>query len=240
MKTSNKLLLTAILVIIGSMITYDLALRAEYRKGTYKSRFYEMEKLSLEGFTILDNRVANIISVQIEYGKSYAVYMNNDLKNNLLISKNGNKLMIDVADKAKPKINPYKNNVIIICPKLDQVITSPNIRKSIKEWDNDNGTTSITGFDQQNMDLLINKSTHLNFEKNKIGHLQATVGDNLSQHAYLFIGSNNQINDATIKVAGKNQLSIGSPKITKSNFTISDSAIVNLDGSILKQLRHQQ
>ncbi len=239
MKTSNKLLLTAILIIIVSMVTYDFALRAEYLKGTYKSRFYEMKKLNLENFTILDNRVANIISVQIEYGKSYAVYMNNDLKNNLLISKNGNKLLIDVADKAKPIINPYNNNVIIICPKLDQVITRPDIRKSIKEWDNDNGTTSITGFDQQNMDLFINTSTHLNFEKNKIGHLQATVGNNLSQHAYLFIASNNQIKDAVIKVMGKNQLNIENPKIIKSTFDISDSATVSLGGSILKQLKQQ-
>jgi len=237
MKTSNKLLIAAILVIIVSMVTYDFALRAEYRKGTYKSRFYEMEKLNLEGFTILDNHVANIISVQVEYGKSYAVYMNNDLKNNLLISKNGNKLMINVADKEKPQINQYKNNVIIICPKLDQVITSPNIKKSIEEWDNDNGTTSITGFDQQHLILFVNQTTRINFEKNKIEHLEATVGDSLSQHAYLFIGSNNQINDAVIKVFGKNHLSIGNPKVAKSNFTISDSANVDVSGSFLNQIK---
>ncbi len=239
MKTSNKLLLAAILIIIISMVTYDFALRAEYLKGTYKSPFYEMEKLNIEGFTVLDNSAANLISVQIKYGKTYGIYISKDVKDKLHISKKGNILFIDVADKIKPNIDPYRNSIIIVCPLLDKVITSSLIIKAVAEWDNYNGTTAISGFNQQDLSLIVNKSTSIKLEKNKIGYLQGLVGDSLTKNASLFIPSNNQINDAVIKVAGKNQLSIENPKISRNSLTISDSAIVNLGGSILKQLQHQ-
>lgn len=238
MKTSNKLLLTAILIIIVSMVTYDFALRAEYRKGTYKSRFYGFEKTTdNQTFTALDNRVANLVSLQVERGEHFAVWINNDLKGHISITHNGNTLIIDAKDKKSPEVNPYKNSIIIICPSIEKVVTTSFLIQKPDEEDVYSGTTTIAGFNQPDMGLSINKLTHINFENNIIGQLHAVVGDSLSRQAYLFIASNNQVNNAIIKVTGKNQLSIDNPKITKSNFSISDSAQVNLSGSFLNLIR---
>ena len=38
MKTSNKLFVAAVALVLGLLATYDVALRAEYRTGHYKTR----------------------------------------------------------------------------------------------------------------------------------------------------------------------------------------------------------
>lgn len=246
MKTSIKLLITALLIIIGSMITYDLALRAEYRKGTYKSRFYEFEKTTdAKMFTTLDNRAANLVTVRVEQGEHFGIWMMKDLKDYISISHKGTVLVIDVIDKKspyiKPYINIYKNRIIITCPAVNKIITTPFFASKENEEGNYSiGNTSLVGFSQQELELHINKATRLDLDKNKIDFLKAYVGDSSTQHANLTIRSNDQINNAEIKVEGKNELNLENPKITKSNFNISDSAQVNLSGSFLNQIKKEQ
>jgi len=234
MKTSSKLLITAILIIIGSMITYDLALRAEYRKGTYKSRFYGFEKTTdAKAFTSLDNRAANLVTVRVEQGEHFGVWMMKDLKDYISISHKGTVLVIDVIDKTK-QINLYKNSILITCPSLNKVTTAPFFLSKKEEQNYFNGITSLIGFNEQRLELHVGKTTKVELDKSKIANLQASVGDTVTHNASLIIHSNNQIDIATIAVAGKNSLWIENPKIAKSNFNISDSAQVNLSGSFFK------
>ena len=232
MKTSNKLFIAAILIIIASMVAFDFALRAEYLKGNYKSQFYGMQKLNFKDFNKIDNRVANRVNLKIMYGINFTIWANNNIKDYIKISKNGSELIIDSLSSQKSNPNHFYAEITIICPSLNKVVTSS---KSVGNSYED-AATNLQGFNLQNLNLIINNSTHINLENSKIGNLQANVGSNLTQHAYLFIASNNQIENATIDVPGKNQLVIENPKINKSNFTISDSANVSLGGSILKQL----
>ncbi|RYE24084.1 MAG: hypothetical protein EOP42_22630, partial [Sphingobacteriaceae bacterium] len=79
MKTSNKLVLAVVTIILLSMVGYDLALRAEYRKGEYKNRFYGMKKLpALSGYTSIDNRAANFVSVNVEKGNNAVIWTPNN------------------------------------------------------------------------------------------------------------------------------------------------------------------
>lgn len=241
MKTSNKLLIASVLVIVISMVTYDFALRAEFKKGTYKSRFYGFEKIKdLKGFNSIDNRAANLVSVKVEQGNNYEIWVKSDWKDRIRILDNGTELTIELADKKNPNLSGYENNVVVICPSLNQVTTTPFIVPDKNNEIDFSGITSISGFTQQQLILQINKATNIDLEKNKIGQLQASVGDNLSHNARLTIGTSNQINDAIIKVAGRNMLDIQNAKITKSNFNISDSAQVNFAGSFLNQLKNPQ
>ncbi|MGI4022372.1 MAG: hypothetical protein ACRYFA_12770 [Janthinobacterium lividum] len=240
MKTSNKLLIAVILIIIVSMVTYDFALRAEYLKGDYKSRFYRFEKITtLKAFSILDNHAANLISVQIEHGSNYSIWMENNLKGKVKISNVGNTLVIDVVDKKTPNVSPFQTSIIITCPSLDQVVMTPFFTKKEDVENGNSGETSLTGFDQQHLNLNIKQAVTLSLNKSKIEQLQALVGSDLTKNANLTIGSDNQISQATITVKGRNMLHIANSKIGKSNFNISDSAQVNLSGSFLNQFKKQ-
>lgn len=239
MKTSNKLLLTTILIIIVSMVTYDFALRAEYKKGEYKNRFYGMQKVSaLTGYTAIDNRAANFAAVDIEQGKNQEIWTRPNWKDDYKIYKSGTTLVIEVIPEKVKNIKPYHQiNITVICPLIEKITTKRYTipKSSENDYDSD-GTTTLKGFDLQNLSLNIGKSSNIILEKNKIEHLQAKIGANLSQNSNLTIRSNNQINLATINVFGKNGLHIDNPIIGKKQFTISDSATISLSGSIHNQI----
>lgn len=238
MKTSNKLFLTAIIIIIISMVTYDFALRAEYRKGTYKSPFYGMEKTTYDSFATIDNRVANLISVDIKNGKQFEIWIKKDWKEHIKISRIGTTLVIEAADKQVKHFSSYQTNIVIICPSIQFIITKPySIAKSSEYNYDSDGTTILKGFNLQNLNLNIGKGSGVVLEKNKIDQLEALVGNNFSESARLTIASDNQINTLNVKVPGKNFLTIANPIIIKKGFTLSDSATVSMSGSFLNQTK---
>ncbi len=234
MKTSSKLFLTALLIGIISLITFDFALRAEYKKGTYKSRFYGFEKTTaFNGFTKIDNRAANLISIQVEKGNNAGVWVKTAWKDQFNIHRNENTLVIDVASNQSTRLND-DNSITIVCPLLISVAMAPHLGKSVINELNSKGTTIVSGFILDQLALQVSKGVDVFLKRNKIANLQALVGDAKSENASLFISSDNQINSAAINVAGKNHLKIENPIINKRNFTIADSAQVAFSGSFLK------
>ena len=235
MKTSNKLFLTAILIVIISLITYDLALRAEYKKGTYKSRFYGYEKTTIyNGFSSIDNRAANLISIQVEKGKAPGVWVKSVWKDRFNISRKGTTLVIEVANKQSTRVSAYSNSITVVCPSLDSITTAPYLGKSGMNELHSRGTTIVAGFTLDKLSLKISKGLDLFLNGNKISDLKASVGDDKSDNAKLTISSSNQIANATINVPGKNHLEIQNSLIANRNFTIADSATVAFSGQFLK------
>ena len=237
MKTSNKLLTAAILVIVISMVSYDFALRAEYKKGTYKSRFYGFEKTTaFNGFNAIDNRAANLISIQVEKGNEPGVWIKSNWKDRFNIHRNKTTLVIDVANNQSTRVSAYDNSIIVVCPSLESITTAPYLGKSGMNELHSLGKTTITGFTLDKLSLKITKGTELFLERNKIADLQALVGDERSNNAKLTISSGNQIDNATINVSSKNHLEIENSVINKRNFTIADSATIAFSGKFLKLL----
>jgi hypothetical protein len=235
MKTSNKLFLTATLIVIISLIAFDLALRAEYKKGIYKSRFYGFEKTTAyNGFNAIDNRAANLISIQVEKGNEPGIWVKSVWKDRFNISRKGTTLVIEVANKQSTRVSAYSNSITIVCPSLNQVTTAPYLGKSGMNELHSKGTITVAGFTLDKLSLKISKGVDLFLKGNQIADLQALVGDESSDNAKLTISSSNQINNATINVPGKNHLEIENSVITKRNFTIADSAKVAFSGSFLK------
>ena len=235
MKTSNKLFLTATLIVIISLITFDLALRAEYKKGTYKSRLYGFEKTTaFNGFNAIDNRAANLISIQVEKGTEPGIWVKSAWKDRFNISRKGNTLVIEVANKQSTRVSSYDNSITVICPSLEKLTTAPYLGKSGMNLLHSKGNTTVAGFTLNQLSLNISKGVNLFLRGNKIADLQALVGDDKSDNAKLTISSNNQIANATINVPGKNHLEIENSVIGKRNFTIADSASVAFSGSFLK------
>ena len=225
------------MVIIISMVSYDFALRAEYKKGTYKSRFYGFEKTTaFNGFTTIDNRAANLISIQIEKGNEPGVWVKSNWKDRFNIHRNGNTLVIDVENKESTRVSSYDNSITVVCPSVDSINTVPYLSKSGMNALHSRGTTIVAGFTLDKLSLKISKGVDLILERSKIANLQALVGDAMSDNAKLTISSSNQIDNATINVPGKNHLEIENSVIAKRNFTIADSATVAFSGKFLKLL----
>jgi hypothetical protein len=241
MKTSNKLLLLLGIIIVSSLIFYNFGLRAEYIKGEYKSRFYQMTNKKIEGFTSIENNASNLY-VRIEQGDKFAVWFKNDVKNKIKFSKKNNTLIIDFKKENDEDDYFREENLIIICPRLENLISKKlysdgNIKdkKSAKYYIPE-GDITVYGFNQDKFNLLVNSLTEVNLEGNKFKNLTAKVGDDKSSIGTLNIKNNNEINNLGVDVKGKSILNLKNPLIKIAQLQLSDSANVNLSGRTLKLL----
>jgi len=228
MKTSNKLLLAASLLIFGNLAFYDFELKAEYVKGDYKSRFYGMESTTLNSFNRIENQAGNVISLRIEEGPKFAVWMNNLVRDKVAVKVKNNILYVDY--KNRTRFNNYVPGIIITCPAVNSVTTS-SITESDRSWGS--AATTVTGFTQDVMNISASSAVQIELNKNALGTLNAGT---TNSKATLIIHGDNQINTASFNIIGKSELKLFSI-IPNSNYNYTDSAAISLNGKVMRQIQ---
>lgn len=227
MKTSNKLLLTATVIIFAYLAVYDFQLKAEYVKGDYKSRFYNMKHTALNRFTSIENNVGNLLGVTIEKGPKFEIWINNFLADKVGITQRNNTLYINFKDK---QFKFYQGGITIICPFVNSITASPLVSPN---WQFSVEKTTVTGFAQDVMNIHANKFTEIELSKNSLGKLIASTG---GSNATLTILRNNQIKAADINIIGKSELKLFNT-IANSNYNCTDSATITLNGKLFRSLQ---
>lgn len=241
MKTSNKILLLATLIILSYLTFFDFKLKAEYLKGKYKTRFYSMKEQKVGEFRSIENNTSNL-HVRIEKGDQFEIWYDDDLKDNLELTNKNNQLVINYNKKDNDDDFIKSGNLIIICPKIEAVA----INKVLKMKDYlsteyiPNGVTIIHNFNQDKLELIVKSVTELILDKNKFNLLSAKVGDSKSTNGTLTILNNNEINNLYVELNGTSILNLNDPMINKAELKISDSADVKLSGRALKYLKVNQ
>jgi len=154
MKTSTKLIISAIIVLIISMGIYNSALKAEFLTGNYKKAYHNFKPIGIKGFTEVEINGANLIDVEFKQG-DYAVYNSKFNSDSVLFTKIGNRLIINIDLKKQtlrdtdrengviwPVANRRDNRITIICPRLTAIVTGNKF--------------TINGIAAKNCDVVIN------------------------------------------------------------------------------------
>lgn len=234
MKTSNKLLVLATLIIIGYLVAYDFALKAEYLKGDYKSPFYHMQRIPVSSFNAIEHNIGNYTDVRIEQGAEFGVWVNKRLKDEITVSQHGKTLHIDYTGKSNFPHRFFEANVLIICPAINSVTSRP-LARSISPWAS--ATTHITGFKQDELNIRSYKMSEIVLSKDTLNKLNAATGDS---RATLTINGNNAIKDASFNLLGRSEIRLLDPAIDKSGFKYTDSTTMILSGRALNLLQKSQ
>ena len=238
MKTSNKLLIVIAIIVIGFLIVFNAGLKAEYLKGDFKTRFYQMEQLSFKNFSNIKHNVGDRINVKIEKGDTFQVWVKTFIKDEVDIKQVGQTLVINAAQNNKGWNS--SSSIIIICPKIDSLTITSDIEANNKTIDEDatyNVYNLISNFKQPKMFIKLNKLTALELEANSIDELQAIAGDKLIGKAYLDINHTNNFKVANIQVPGKSELKLENPTVGKLNCTIADDAKITTFGKSLPLMK---
>ena len=238
MKASNKILIVTTVIIISFLVIYNLDLKAEFLKGKFKERFYSMKQLSFKDFNKVYFDAADKMSIRIERGNTYAVWVEKAFVDRLIFKQNGQTINIS-DDQSKGRIwggeHPY---VVIICPSLDSLTTTAYNAGKDGYFTYDGPSTTIAGFKQDKIGVQINRYTKVNLADNLINVLNANVGDKEHGQAGLNIDPGNQIKTANIQVPGRSELKLSYPKIGKLNYNFGDSSKVTITGSSLGLLKN--
>ncbi|MDX5419822.1 MAG: DUF2807 domain-containing protein [Hymenobacteraceae bacterium] len=247
MKTSNILLLTALLVLLFSMGAYNMALKSQYASGEYKNPLANFTLLDFTDFDEIDVKSANFISVKVETGDKPEVYLQNTENERIHVSQEGNRLIVEVTPESDGKLSiartgPY--HIIIRTPNVTLVRTDAayifdgkiNTTPNQLQYANHSGLT-VEGLSQDSLKLELDNGSNLVLRANEIGYLQASAGHSPNSEPKLQLLSGNKVKQADITILNRGHLVMQNVAIPQLNYTLSEDAKVELSGASLDLIR---
>ncbi len=238
MKNSNKYLLAALLVLLTSLTAYNMALRTEYRKGTYKDPLRDFTTLHFQDFTEVAVPAASVVGVKIVAGP-FNVRISPQASKYVQLRQQGSQLIISATF---PEERPYlgRNEAVVIsCPRLValtadalyQVKGQAHMDKN-QEYPLSRGVL-VQGFMQDSLRLQQDRASRIELVGNQLGSLRATAGATPGSHATLQINQDNRIGTATLAIERRSELILNNVAIARLRYHFADSAKATLTGAAL-------
>jgi hypothetical protein len=237
MKTSNKLFVAAVALVLGSLATYDAALRAEYLTGHYKDPLRNYQALGLRNFDAVSVPSASGLQVKIVAGP-FAVHVDNDAAKYVHVTQRGEQLFVTLAYPTKPESLGRREAVLITCPRLTALTTEGTYTvagKAPQDQLQGGGEVEVQGFRQDSLTLRQDRSSEIRLVGNTLGWLQATAGARPGSEPELAIGADNHIQTADLTIGHRGHFNLATA-IPRLRYQFSDSATIGLSGAATRSL----
>lgn len=241
MRTSNKILIASLALLIISLAFYDLRLKAEYQKGDYTDPYRGYNSLNYRDFDEIELNASTAVNIIVVQGP-YKVLANPNCDDFLRISKQGKRLVINAAFP-----NHYRNVLAahilyISCPKIsllrtdahytaDGIPVTDTVAYNLQWY-----STLITGFKLDSLTLNAAHASNIVLENNQINTLNGIIGQSPGSGSALTIGSGNKFGKSNLNIYNKSQLVIKGPSSPDLNYSLADSATLTVNGAAAKHL----
>lgn len=247
MKTSNKLLLFALAVLVGALGTYNIALKAEYNTKSYQDPYKNYIAMDFNGFDEVEVNAGDMLKVMIEPGEQHAVYLYKGNEEVVHISQENKTLQIDVTtnDTQKGVRGWGAPHLIIKTPMLHTLranamhISNGELMTNIQRLNTASYlNTSLYGFKQDSLRLELDNGVLVQLHGSELQHLQAVTGTSPDSDSKLLIHPDNKIRQANLDIRNRSQLALINVAIPELKYTLSEKAQVELSGEALAILRN--
>ncbi|GAB3291507.1 hypothetical protein ACFQT0_10860 [Hymenobacter humi] len=237
MKNSLKFLTAAGLLLLGSLTAYNAALSSEYRLGAYKNPLHNYTLLPQRDFSTVHLPAAGMMQVRVEAGP-FGVYVNKRAADYVRVSQQGAQLTVALNfPKEKEYLGPG-DAVLIRCPRLTDLtagstytLAGRTIRPRRLTY---SSTTTLQGFAQDSLRLVQDDAAQVALAHNRLGNLQAVVGQNPGSTAQLEVNPTNVLRSASIRVDKQGRFVGENVALPAVRWQLGDSARVELSGAALK------
>ena len=237
MKTSNKLLVAAVALVLGSLATYDAALHAEYRTGSYKDPLRNYQALGLRNFDAVTVPSASGLQVKVVAGP-FAVRVSKDAADYVRVTQRGQQLLVSLAYPEKVERLGRQETVVITCPRLTSLTVAGTYTvagKAPLAKLQTGGEVEISGFRQDSLTLQQDQSNQIRLVSNTLGWLRATAGTRPGSEPELSIEPDNHIQAADLTIGHRGHLTLATA-IPRLRYQLSDSVSVVLNGAAARSL----
>ncbi len=237
MKTSNKIILTAFLVILGALIGYDYMLKAEYQSGRYKDPYNGFTTLKFKDFDVLDLYSSTVANVRFVQGP-FSIKIDPSALNYVKIKQEGRRLIINANFENQYMYNRNSYLLVISCPKLVEVnanATYGTYQKTITdtivrdEWHMKE--ILIDGFKQDSLNISQDYGSTVVLANNTIRSVKAVIGKSKDSGSKIVIQKDNHFQDATFDIGNKGKLILEKADIHNLSYQLADSAKLILSGA---------
>ncbi|WP_035565493.1 hypothetical protein [Hymenobacter sp. IS2118] len=239
MKTSNKWLLAALLLLLGSLTAHNMSLRAEYARGTYKDPKRNTVALAFKNFTEIDVQAATAMGVKIVAG-SYEVRLAKGAEQYVKVTQQGPRLTIALAFPEERQSLGGQHTLTVSLPRLTQLTASGTylekgqpVREKVGRG---RSSLRIEGFRQDSLRLQQDHGTQIDLANNQLGYLRADAGRTPGSHPVLHIDKTNRIQAASLAIHSQGELQLAAGGIPDLRTQFGDSARATLTGAGLRSL----
>lgn len=237
MKTSNKFLLTAILLLVISVGIYDFQLKAEYLKGDYKNPYKGFVNLNFRGFKVIALGSSTAINIMLVKGP-FKVLTDPDAMEFLKIEQRHDSLLIRAAFKDNFHNVRSRQVLYISCPEITSftadakyTASDTQVIDTIASADFKWRPTTISGFSGDMLNISADHASNVFLKDNKFNTLNAIVGSSNSAVSNLTIETGNQFGKTNLDIRNKSRLWIKDDSLSSINYKLSDSAKLILNGN---------
>ena len=238
MKTSNKLFVATVGLVLGSLVTYDAALRAEYLTGHYKDQLHNYDALAFRNFDEIAVPAASAANVKIVAGP-FAVHVNKDAAEFVRVTQQGEQLTVALAYPKEWENLGHGPAVVISCPRL-QTLTTDGVytiagKPQVKKKDSRCEVT-VQGFSQDSLTVQQDHASSVRLVGNTLARLRAVTGASVGSGPQLALDQDNHIQAATLAMDHQSRLELKTA-IPELRYQLSDSTTATFSGAAARGLR---
>ena len=247
MKTSNKIILIAVLVTLVCLVGYDLLLKAAYRSGDYKIPYKNYVTLPWKDFDIVEVNSSTSANVQFVQGP-FSVKIDGNALEYTTIRQQGKRLQITAGFENKHLWDPHPYLILISCPKLTKVYANAiyyadkhRVTDSVAREDWYMRKVLIDGFKQDSLSVEQDYGSTVILSNNSIRSIHAAIGKSKSSCSRIIFEQSNQFDNASLDIGSRSKLELENCLIHHLAYRLSDSAKLIVSGSahdVLNNLNH--
>ncbi|MDB4904089.1 MAG: hypothetical protein JWQ63_3370 [Mucilaginibacter sp.] len=237
MKTSNKLIAAAFLLILLSLFVYDRLLIAEYLSGRYKDPYRDFTTLKFKDFDAVGVISTNAANVKFIQGP-FSVRIDTNFLNYVKVKQAGKRLQINTVFESNYLYNPNPYILVISCPKLSEVCTNATYRSNnqqvtdtIVREDWKMRQVLIDGFKQDSLTIKQDYGSTVVLANNQIHSINGVIGTSKKSGSKLIIEKSNQFQDVNLDIRNKSSLLLNDAFIHNLTYHLADSAKLVLIGN---------
>ena len=236
MKTSNKLIIAALLLLLVSLIAYDYKLKDAYDSGSYKNPYREFTTLKFKDFDAVD--VTSSIAANVKFIQGpFKVIIDSNALEYVKVKQQGKRLQITVHFEHDYPFNHNPYVLVISCPKLVELYTNTlytQDRKRVidnelrEEWNT--RLVLMEGFEEDSLFIKQDYASAVVLSGNRIKSVRAVTGESPGSVSRLTVLKSNHFGHANIDILNNSSLFLNDAAIQNLSYHLADSARIIVNG----------
>ena len=236
MKTSNKLILTAIFLVLISLLVFDYNLKEQYESKSYQDPDNGLVALPFKNFRAVDLNASTAANVKFIQGP-FSVKADKYTLDFVQVTQHNGRLQIDASFEHGYMGNSSPYILLISCPKLSEINASAfytaakkQVIDTVVREDWNMRQVLIDGFIEDSLTIKQSYGSTIVLNNNHIRVLNALVGINDKSGSKLTILKNNQFDEAKINVFNQSRFLLNGNAIKSLKYRLADSAKIIATG----------
>jgi len=249
MKTSNKLVIAGIVLVLISLVGYDYLLKGAYVSGKYKDPYNTFVGLKYENFDTVDVISSTAVNVKFVQGP-FSVRIDSNFAAYARIKQTGKRLEINAEFESSYLSDPTEYTLLISCPHLSVINVDATYKSNGKQVtdtivrdDWRMRQVLIDGFRQDSVIINQDYGSTVVIVNSHLQSVNTATGRSGKSGSKLIILEHNQIQKANLDILNNSTLILEHAQIGDLNYHLADSAKLILTGkaqNLLKKSKSEQ